>query len=58
MKLCMEATNAAHGVFALKEIHPKEIKALEAIIDDERIRIEAMPNMYPMGCLLYTSRCV
>lgn len=49
MKLCMEATNAAHGVFALKEIHPKEIKALEAIIDDERIRIEAMPNMYPMG---------
>ncbi|WP_101772642.1 proline reductase-associated electron transfer protein PrdC [Peptostreptococcus faecalis] len=49
MQLCMEACNAAHGVFALKEIHPKEIQALEKMIDDERITVKAMPNMYPMG---------
>lgn len=49
MKLCMESCNAAHGIFALKEVHPKEILALNKIIDDERITVKAMPNLYPMG---------
>lgn len=49
MKLCMESCNAAHGIFALKEIHEKEILALNKIIDDDRITVKAMPNMYPMG---------
>lgn len=49
MKLCMEACNAAHGVFALKEVHEKEIIALNKIIDDERITVKAMPELYPMG---------
>lgn len=49
MKLCMEACNAKYGVFALKEIHEKEIMALNKIIDDENISVKAMPNMYPMG---------
>ena len=49
MKLCMEACNAAHGVFALKEVHDREILALEKMIDDDRITVKAMPDMYPMG---------
>ncbi|WAW14257.1 proline reductase-associated electron transfer protein PrdC [Peptostreptococcus equinus] len=49
MQICMEACNAAHGVFALKEIHPKEIQALEKTIDDPRITVKAMPDLYPMG---------
>ena len=49
MKLCMEACNAKYGIFALKEVHEKEILALNKIIDDERISVKAMPDMYPMG---------
>ena len=49
MKLCMEACNAAHGVFAIKEIHEKEILTMQEIIDDERISVHILPDMYPMG---------
>lgn len=52
MQLCMEACNASHGVFALKEIHPKEIKALEEElkkVGDSRLSVKAMPDLYPMG---------
>lgn len=49
MKLCMEACNAKYGIFALKETHPKEIMALNKIIDDANISVKAMPNLYPMG---------
>ncbi len=49
MQLCMEACNAAHGIFAFKEIHPKEIKTMQAMINDDRITVKAMPDLYPMG---------
>lgn len=49
MKLAMESCKAAKGIFALKEIHPKEIKTLEDMIDDDRITVHAMPDLYPMG---------
>ncbi|MEG0250148.1 MAG: proline reductase-associated electron transfer protein PrdC [Peptostreptococcus sp.] len=49
MKLCMESCNAAHGVFAIKEIHEKEILTMQEIIDDERISVHILPDMYPMG---------
>ena len=52
MKLCMEACNAAHGVFALKEVHEKEILAMQKVVEadgDKRITVKAMPDLYPMG---------
>lgn len=49
LKIAMEMTNAKKGAIAIKEIHPEAMQALQHAIDVPNIRVEALPNMYPMG---------
>lgn len=49
LHIAMEVTHAAKGVIAIKEIHTEAIASLKAAIDDERITIHLLPNLYPVG---------
>lgn len=50
LKYCMEISNAAKGVFAIKAKHEKAIKILEeAIKGEDNISIHLLPDLYPMG---------
>lgn len=50
LKYCMEVSNAAKGVFAIKAKHAKAIEILRAAIKDEDgITIYLLPDIYPMG---------
>ena len=49
LQLAMELTHAEKGVIAIKAIHGQAVKALERAIDDERIAIQFLPNVYPVG---------
>ncbi|MCI1880681.1 MAG: proline reductase-associated electron transfer protein PrdC [Sporolactobacillus sp.] len=45
----MKMTKAAKGVIAIKAKHKKAISRLQAIIDDERISIFLLHDLYPVG---------
>lgn len=49
LKYAMQAVNAARGIFAIKAKNSQAIAALKAVIDDERISIAELPDIYPMG---------
>lgn len=50
VKYCMEISNAAKGVFAIKAKNKKAIETIrEAIIGEENIYIHLLPDIYPMG---------
>jgi proline reductase-associated electron transfer protein PrdC len=45
----MEVVHAEKGIIAIKEIHSRAIAQLKKELDDARIGISLLPNMYPMG---------
>lgn len=49
LQIVMEITNAKEGAIAIKEVHPEAIEALKGALKDASIRIEVLPDMYPMG---------
>lgn len=49
LKYAMQAVNASRGIFAIKAKNAQAIKSLKAVIDDERISIFELPDLYPMG---------
>lgn len=50
LKYCMEISNAAKGIIAVKKKNEKAINCLrEAIKNEENITIHLLPDIYPMG---------
>ena len=50
LKYCMEISNAAKGIIAIKKKNEKAIELLrEAIKDEDNITIHLLPDIYPMG---------
>lgn len=50
LKYCMEISNAAKGVFAIKAKNSKAIETItEAIKEEENITVFLLPDIYPMG---------
>lgn len=49
LKYAMQATNAAKGIFAVKAKNKEAVDALKAVIDDDKITVATLPDMYPMG---------
>lgn len=50
LKYCMEISNAAKGVFAIKAKNTKAVETIrEAIKEEENITIFLLPDIYPMG---------
>jgi proline reductase-associated electron transfer protein PrdC len=47
--IVMEVVHAEKGIIAIKEIHSKAIAQLKKELNDARIGISPLPNMYPMG---------
>ena len=50
VKHCMEISNAAKGIFAIKKKNEKAVARLrEALKDEDAITIHLLPDIYPMG---------
>lgn len=49
LKYAMEATRAAKGIVAIKAKNQEAIDALNAVIEDPRIEVRTLPDIYPMG---------
>ncbi|MDD3140123.1 MAG: proline reductase-associated electron transfer protein PrdC [Lachnospiraceae bacterium] len=49
LKIVMEVTKAKRGIIAIKETHLEAINKLKAAMNDERISVYILPDMYPMG---------
>jgi proline reductase-associated electron transfer protein PrdC len=49
LQIVMEVVRAEKGIIAIKEIHSRAIAQLKKELDDARIGISLLPNMYPMG---------
>ncbi|MBR5265471.1 MAG: proline reductase-associated electron transfer protein PrdC, partial [Clostridia bacterium] len=50
VKYCMEISNAAKAIFAIKAKNEKAVKAVkEAIKNEENMSVFLMPDIYPMG---------
>ncbi|MFW5489818.1 MAG: proline reductase-associated electron transfer protein PrdC [Desulfovibrio sp.] len=50
MKYAMEATNAAHGVLAIKQKNAEAIASFRQVLKpDDNITIHELPDLYPMG---------
>ncbi|TEB06077.1 Electron transport complex protein RnfC [Pelotomaculum schinkii] len=45
----MRATNAARGIIAIKSKNTKAIASMKSVIDDARIEVATLPDLYPMG---------
>ncbi len=50
LKYCMEISNAAKGIFAIKAKNKNAVRALEEAVKDEAdISVFLLPDLYPMG---------
>lgn len=49
LHIIMDVVHASRGIIAIKDIHDTAIQRLQAAIDNPRITIGHLPNMYPMG---------
>lgn len=49
LQIVMDIVHASQGVIAIKEVHTRAVRRLRETLDDERIRIALLPDMYPMG---------
>jgi proline reductase-associated electron transfer protein PrdC len=49
LQIVMEVVHAEKGIIAIKEIHSRAIAQLKKELNDARIGISLLPNMYPMG---------
>ena len=50
IKYCMEISNAAKGIIAIKKKNEKAVNSLrEALKDEKDITIHLLPDIYPMG---------
>ena len=45
----MDIVHSSKGVIAIKEVHTQAVEKLCETLDDDRIRIALLPDMYPMG---------
>ena len=45
----MDIVHSSKGVIAIKEVHTQAVEKLRGTLDDDRIRIALLPDMYPMG---------
>ncbi|ADL08420.1 proline reductase-associated electron transfer protein PrdC [Thermosediminibacter oceani] len=49
LKYAMQITNASRGYIAIKAKNKKAVEAMKSVIDDPRIEVREMPDIYPMG---------
>lgn len=49
LQIVMELVKVKRGIIAIKEIHADAIAGLRKVLQDERIEIAGLPNLYPMG---------
>ncbi len=49
LQIVMDIVHSAKGVIAIKEVHTQAVARLRETLDDDRIRIALLPDMYPMG---------
>lgn len=49
LRIAMDVTKAKYGIIAIKGYHTKAIERLKQTNQDPDIRIEVLPDMYPMG---------
>lgn len=49
LKYAMEATNASKGYIALKAKNKKAINSIKSVVDESRIEVKILPDLYPMG---------
>ncbi|MGN0426288.1 MAG: proline reductase-associated electron transfer protein PrdC [Agathobacter sp.] len=49
LEIAMEVVKAKHGIIAIKGYHKEAIRILKQENTNADIRIEELPNMYPMG---------
>lgn len=49
LQIVMDIVHASQGVIAIKEVHTRAVRRLRETLDDGRIRIALLPDMYPMG---------
>lgn len=49
LKYAMQVTNASRGCIAIKSKNKKAIEAMRSVLDDKRVEIKTLPDLYPMG---------
>ena len=49
LQIVMDIVHSSKGVIAIKEVHTQAVEKLCETLDDDRIRIALLPDMYPMG---------
>ena len=49
LKIVMDMVNADRGIIGIKNVHKEAIEDLKRVIDDPRITIHGLQNIYPMG---------
>ena len=49
LQIVMDIVHSSKGVVAIKEVHSQAVEKLRETLDDDRIRIALLPDMYPMG---------
>jgi proline reductase-associated electron transfer protein PrdC len=49
LQYAMKATRAARGIIAVKAKNTNAVAALQKVINDSRIEVRTLPDIYPMG---------
>ena len=49
LQIAMEVAKVQKGIIAIKKIHTDAIECLKEVLEDERIHISTLPDLYPMG---------
>ncbi|MGN0202904.1 MAG: proline reductase-associated electron transfer protein PrdC [Coprococcus sp.] len=49
LQIAMDVAKVNQGIIAIKAVHSEAVARLEAALDDGRIRVCLLPDMYPMG---------
>lgn len=49
LQIVMDIVHSSKGVVAIKEVHTQAVEKLRETLEDDRIRIALLPDMYPMG---------
>ncbi|HJC42884.1 MAG TPA: proline reductase-associated electron transfer protein PrdC, partial [Candidatus Mediterraneibacter gallistercoris] len=49
LQIVMDIVHSSKGVVAIKEVHTQAGEKLRETLEDDRIRIALLPDMYPMG---------
>ena len=49
LQIVMDVVHSSRGVIAIKKKHIRAVEALQNALNDGRVRISLLPDMYPMG---------